>query len=189
MTAFEKWDEPRPVALTVDDFLRLADSGAFDSYAKTELIEGVIVAMNAQYGSHAHAKTQLLRRLADAVEAVMPGYQTWSEVSVAIPPSSTPEPDIVVTNWTPARKAVPIETIVLIVEVADTTQRYDLGTKANLYAAAGVGEYWVLDLEEGTIHQLWGGGPQGYTQRRNVRLGERVEATTLPGVVVETAGL
>ena len=189
MTAFEKWDEPRPVALTVDDFLRLADAGAFDGYAKTELIEGVIVAMNAQYGSHAHAKTQLLRRLADAVEAVMPGYRTWSEVSVAIPPSSTPEPDIVVTNWMPAREAVPVGTVALIVEVADTTQRYDPGTKARLYAAAGVAEYWVLDLEEGAIHQLWGAGAQGYAQRLRIALGERVEASTIPGLAVETARL
>ena len=33
-----------------------------------------------------------------------------------------------------------------MVEVADTTLKFDLTVKAALYARAGIGEYWVLDL-------------------------------------------
>ena len=40
----------------------------------------------------------------------------------------------------------------LIVEVADTTLAYDLTTKAELYATAGIADYWVLDVENRQLH-------------------------------------
>src|SRR5205085_8284824 len=36
--------------------------------------------------------------------------------------------------------------VALLVEIADTTLRFDLTTKADLYARAGIEDYWVLDL-------------------------------------------
>jgi Uma2 family endonuclease len=36
--------------------------------------------------------------------------------------------------------------LVLIVEVAESSSRFDLTVKAALYARAGVPEYWVLDV-------------------------------------------
>jgi Uma2 family endonuclease len=189
MTALRKWDEPRPVKLTTDDFRRLAEAGAFINYAKTELIDGVIVAMNAQFSAHARAKSLLLRRLADAVEATMPGYEAWSEVSVSIPPDDMPEPDLVVTRFRGGREPVPTDTIALVVEVADTTAAYDLGRKAGVYAAAGIAEYWVIDIEARQAHQLWGPKDGAYAERRELPLGGRLEAATAPGVAVETKGL
>jgi Uma2 family endonuclease len=34
----------------------------------------------------------------------------------------------------------------LVVEIADSTLRFDLSVKALLYARAGIVEYWVVDL-------------------------------------------
>jgi Uma2 family endonuclease len=189
MTALQKWDEPQPVKLTVEDFLRLDETGAFEAYAKVELIEGVIVAMNAQYSAHARSKTVLLRRLADAVDAHMPGFEAWVEVAVAIPPRNMPEPDIVVTSSVASRKPVALETIALVVEVADTTAAYDLGQKALIYAASGVPEYWVVDLEGRFVHQMWAPAPAGYAERRETPLGARVEAATIAGLAVATDGI
>jgi Uma2 family endonuclease len=42
--------------------------------------------------------------------------------------------------------------VLLAVEVAHTSLQYDLTTKAELYAAAGIPEYWVLDLEGRVLH-------------------------------------
>lgn len=189
MTALQKWDEPRPVRLTVRDFLRLDEAGAFEAYAKTELIEGVIVAMNAQFSMHARVKSRLFRRLAEAVDRAMPGYEVWAEVSVAIAPENLPEPDLVVTNFSSdERVPVPSETVSLIVEIADTTAAFDLGPKARIYAAAGIAEYWVVDLA-GAIRQHWEPQPDGYAQQRTITLGDRIEAATVAGLAVATAGL
>lgn len=47
----------------------------------------------------------------------------------------------------------------------------------------------MADVNARTIHQMWSPGPEGYAERREVAFGERIEATTLEGLVVETAGL
>ena len=64
-------------------------------------------------------------------------------------PTNQPEPDAIVLR----RSAVEFRTtspgpsdLLLIAEVCATTQDYDLGAKAALYASAGIAEYWVLDL-------------------------------------------
>ncbi|MGH8241680.1 MAG: Uma2 family endonuclease, partial [Steroidobacteraceae bacterium] len=40
----------------------------------------------------------------------------------------------------------------LVVEVADTTFKYDLEVKCPLYARAGITELWVVDLDRRSIH-------------------------------------
>lgn len=64
-------------------------------------------------------------------------------------PTSEPEPDIIVlkrelTHF-PSHNPKP-EDLHLVVEVADTSLSFDLTTKAELYARAGIVEYWVLDV-------------------------------------------
>ena len=59
-----------PVQLTADDFFLLADAGAFQNYANTELIEGVIVSVNSQLAPHMRAKSELAFRLRVAIEAL-----------------------------------------------------------------------------------------------------------------------
>lgn len=181
--------EPHRVKLRVEDYLRLCEAGAFADYAKTELIDGEIIGVNAQFSSHGEAKVILLRRLADAVERLLPDHRVWSEVSVAIPPNDTPAPDIFITSFRPRPRAVaPVETVLLAVEVADTTLREDLGPKLRLYARAAIPEYWVVDLEHEVIHQMWAPEGEAYGKRREVAFGEVVEAATVEGLLVETRG-
>lgn len=190
MTAMDAWEKPRPVKLTIDDFLMLADAGAFDELGKTELINGVIVSMSPQQSRHSRVKTRLLRRLADAVDRSVPGFEAWVEVSTAIPPANMPEPDIVVTSFQATGRApVPAATVALVVEVSDATRRHDLGTKARLYAAAGIAEYWVVDVQGEVIHQLWSPAGRRYRERQEVAFGIAIRAATLDGVEVETGGL
>ena len=46
VNALEPLTSPHPALLTSRDFLLLADSGAFEQYAKAELIEGKIFVVN-----------------------------------------------------------------------------------------------------------------------------------------------
>jgi Uma2 family endonuclease len=187
---WSKLDVPRKVKLTIADFLRLNDAGAFDAYSKTELIDGEIVAVNSQFTGHARFKSLLSYRIQHALETTLPDYVALVEVSVAIPPQGFPEPDIVITNFKETgRVPVPVEMIAFIVEIADSTLRFDLGKKAKLYAAASVPEYWVADLQGGIMHQLWMPVGKQYTQRREVPFGQRVESTTIAGLGVETVGI
>ena len=50
----------------------------------------------------------------------------------------------------------------LVVEVADSSLRLDLTLKSVLYAAAGVPEYWVADVERQLLNVLTHPSPHGY---------------------------
>lgn len=175
--------------LTVDDFLLLDRSGAFDAHAKSELIDGTIVVVNAQYSQHFTVKTLLLRRLAEACDRLDNGMEAWVAGTIAMPPHSAPEPDLVVTSVRPVAGPAAIETVVLVVEVSDSTVAFDRGDKARIYAAGDVPEYWVVDLPGRAIHQHWEPGTKEYLKARTVPLGEPIVAATITGLGVKTGGL
>ena len=67
-------------------------------------------------------------------------------------PSSEPQPDVAVIPGSRRTDTVHPTQAALIVEVADTTLANDLTTKAQLYAEAGVADYWVLDVVNLQLH-------------------------------------
>ena len=91
----------RPARLTVADFMTLERAGAFRGNSKSELIDGTIYVVNAQYSRHMRVKSRLYRRFADACDAIR-GFEAWVEGAVELSPHSMPEPDILVTRNTPA---------------------------------------------------------------------------------------
>ena len=101
---------PQPVRLKVEDFLLLDESGSFDDYSKTELIDGEIFAMNAQHSWHARTKTLLATELNIALRALGSDLEAWAEPSTRISDHSLPEPDIVLTRHR-GRGVVPLELV------------------------------------------------------------------------------
>ena len=189
MNIERKWDGPRRVLLTIDDYTLLDRSGALADYGRTELIEGVIVAMNAQYRPHARVKGELAYRFRLALDARPDGLAVLTEASVAVPPRSMPEPDIVLTTEPEGDGPVPAASVRLIVEISNDTLKFDLGDKAILYAAGGIPEYWVVDIEgkRATIHSA--ALPDGYQNKRQVIFGEVLASETINGLSIATEGL
>lgn len=179
---------PHTARLRVQDFMLLCESGAFDGYAKSELIEGEIICMNAQYARHARVKSRLALELTLRLRAMGSPLEAVVEVAVALSGGSMPEPDIVLTSYR-GDGPVPLDTVALVVEVSDTTLANDLGRKALLYARAGVPEYWVIDLGEDRCLLHRHAGPDGYGERIDVRFGDPLHAGTIEGLSVKTDGL
>lgn len=189
MNAHAPLDAPRRLWLRVADFMVLNDSGAFGDFSKTELIDGEILCMNAQFQRHSFAKSQLAFRLASALAALAPELLVLVEVAIAMPPHDMPEPDIVVMRGPIGAGAVVLADVALVAEVADTTRDSDLGRKAALYARGGIPEYWVVDLLNAEMVRHWQAGAEGYGQRDVHPFGAGIAAATIPGLSVETAGL
>lgn len=185
---FRSVTTPEKVRLRVDDFLLLNDKGAFSDYSKTELLDGEIYFVNAQHSRHARIKTEMAFELGLALRQMDTELRPIVEASTRVSEFSLPEPDIVVTSYL-GPDVVPLESVALMVEVSDATLRIDLGRKLRIYAAAGIAEYWVIDAQRKTLHQLWSPSGKAYREKRIVPLGERVEAVTVAGLAVETAGL
>jgi len=179
---------PHIARLRVEDFLLLHDAGAFEHYAKTELIEGEILCVNAQYSRHARVQSALLVRIANALAAAGSELQALVEVSVRLSDESMPQPDIVLTDHR-GDGPVPLESVALLVEISDTTLKIDLVRKAMLYSRAGIPEYWVVDVLERRVllHML--PGDDGYAQQIDAPFGEQIFAGTIEELALETGGL
>jgi Uma2 family endonuclease len=142
--------EPRVRKWTRDEYHQMGEMGLFEGQ-RVELIEGEVVEMAPQKDVHAIA-TGLVRR---AVAAIFePKCWVREQMPLSLLTASEPEPDVSVIAGDPddfGGKGHP-KSAELVVEVSDTTLAFDLGEKASLYAAAGIADYWVLDLNGRRLH-------------------------------------
>ncbi len=147
--------------LTRADCLALEGAGLLER-ERFELIDGELIRRMGKSRSH----TIALRRVMAWLRLVFGTGQVDQEAPINLTAhldaTNEPEPDAVVLRRPSEefRSANPgPEDILLAVEVSATTQDYDLGAKAALYASAGVAEYWVLDVKGRclVVHQ----GPTG----------------------------
>jgi Uma2 family endonuclease len=132
---------------TVEDYDRIIEAGILDENDRVELIDGEIVSMAAVGGRHAAC-------VSDLNEWYVPRLVGRAIVNIQNPvrlgPRSEPEPDLMLLRPRPDRyrDALPgREDVLLIIEVSDTTLAYDRDIKLPLYAAAGIPEVWIIDLE------------------------------------------
>jgi Uma2 family endonuclease len=130
---------------TIEQYHRMAELEILSDDERVELLEGIVVDMNPILAPHTYSverTRKYLERMAPAGWLVRP----QQPVSLA---ASEPQPDVAVVRGDDAdfvqRHPQPAE-IGLLVEVADTTLRRDRGAKCELYAAAGVPEYWIVNL-------------------------------------------
>lgn len=174
---------PGKYRLTVEDYLRLAADGTFGD-RRTELIGGDIWIMSPAHTAHARVQGALALAIGQAL-ARDAGLVLLIAPSVRLSDDTMPEPDLVVA-LDHRDGVLPGEKVKLIVEVSDSTLATDLTTKAQLYAAHGMPEYWVVDVNGCVVHQLWSPAHGAYTERREVPFGEDLAAAALAGLTVST---
>lgn len=177
---------PTRVKLRVEDYLSLDRDGAFEGYGKTELIDGEVVYMNAQHRPHARIKSRLYVALSNALSDRPERLEALVEGSVSVPPHNVPEPDITITSEPDGRGLIPLTSVRLIIEVSDTTLHSDLKQKSGIYAAHGVPEYWVADVNGRVLHQMWSPEGSDYQERRLHNFGDPITATTIADLTIET---
>lgn len=139
--------------LTRVDCQALASAGLLE-WGRFELIDGWLIRKISKSPLHSF----VLFLLIEALRPVFGSRHVLQEVSIELgthlSPTNAPEPDSVVLRQSAEefRTASPGPAdLLLVAEVSATTQDYDLGAKAALYARAGIAEYWVLDLQENRI--------------------------------------
>ena len=140
------YSDPQPHRWTGEEVYRLLELGFFEGQ-RIELIEGEIVEMAAQSNLHAIS----IEKSRETLAAVF-GVLFWIRVqmSLDLSPLSIIDPDIaVVDGAVRSHLGKPNPTTArLIVEVSETTLRYDRKTKGSLYAKAQIADYWIVNLEK-----------------------------------------
>jgi Uma2 family endonuclease len=167
---------------TVAEYYRMAEAGILGPDERVELIEGEIVEMapiGVRHGGCVINLTRLfITRLGDRA-VVSP------QNPVVIQPRSVPQPDLLLLRpraVSYSRELPASEDVLLAVEVADTTARYDRLVKARLYARAGIAEFWLCLAADGAVEVCRAPGADGYTSVTLHGPGERVAALAFPDV-------
>lgn len=133
---------PGPHRWTVDEFHRVRDSGVWEG-RKILLIDGELIEMPAAKPPHDMALT-----LADYLFKALfgKGHVVRIQMGMVFNINTDPIPDLAVVPGDPRTMVSSPETAELILEVSDTSFDYDTNEKMSLYAAAGIADYWVIDL-------------------------------------------
>jgi Uma2 family endonuclease len=183
----ESW--PQRHRITVHDYHRLAEIGVLAPDARVELIEGEIIDMAPIGNDHQSIVDQLTRALVVTV-----GDRAIVRVqgSIRLGQWSEPEPDVVLLKPRPdfyrSEFALGTDTL-LVIEVSDTTLRYDRDIKVPLYARHGVPEVWVVDVS-GNALLVYGDLRDGkYERHVAFDRPASVPVTELPGVTLDVAAL
>jgi hypothetical protein len=116
---------------------------------RVELLDGRMVLAAEEGPPHAGVNSRLTRLLVEGIPAEQGEVRVGSPL--AISDLSSPEPDFAVVAPGPRYGDAHPSTASLVVEVAHSSRRVDLGLKAVLYAAARIADYWVVDLVRGEI--------------------------------------
>ncbi|MCC7106125.1 MAG: Uma2 family endonuclease [Chloroflexi bacterium] len=173
---------PTTRRFTVDEYYRMADAGILGEHDRVELINGEIVQMPAMRSRHAACIVRLNRRLTPLTVGLA---EVRVQLPVRVDEYSEPEPDVALAQ--PRADAyvsahpTPAE-IFLVIEVADSSVRYDRTVKARLYAAAGIPEYWLVDLQAERVHAFKNPGPTGYGAVGVHRRGDLLAPDALPSI-------
>jgi Uma2 family endonuclease len=166
--------------MTVERYFGLVEVGVLSEDDRVELLEGVIVAMTPSNPPHAAAVSMVTQVL---LSAVGDRAAVRSRYPLILSRYSCPEPDVAVV---PGRNrdyaSAHPTTALLVVEVADSSLKQDRITKAAIYAAAGVPEYWIVNLRDGVVEVMRGPEPAQarYREMRTARREERLALCALP---------
>ena len=180
---------PHRYRLTVAEYHRLGENGIFDEDFRVELIEGDLIAMPPIGEQHA-SKTRQLNRLF----SLQVGDTAIVDVQnpVALDVHSEPQPDMVLLKPRPdfyASAHPGPEDVLLLIEVSDSTLRYDRDIKVPLYAKAGIPEVWLLDVTGQRLEIYRRPSLEGYREIHYPAPTESIAPVLLPELILSVASL
>lgn len=153
---------------TSAEFLHMVESGAFEGM-KVELIDGELARMNPPMNGHSAAQANVVFCLAQRVGPTL----VRGETGIILDDSTVVACDAALLHApiSENRFLTPAD-ILLVVEIAQTTQGRDLGLKRMLYASANIPTYWTIDGQRRVVHVHAEPVDGEYTSVRTVRFGE-----------------
>jgi Uma2 family endonuclease len=190
-TTTVKLTEPQARRWTREEYYRLAEEGWFQGQ-RVMLLNGDIIQMPPQGYTHRKAillTVDILRKIFGTTDHVC------SQMPLNASLDSDPEPDVAVIKGSVKESTAHPETALLVVEVADSSLRIDR-RKASLYAAAGVPEYWIVNLGDLRLEVFrnpakepgaeWG---WSYGAPKELTLSESISPLARPDAIVRVAEL
>ncbi|HEV7215768.1 MAG TPA: Uma2 family endonuclease [Chloroflexota bacterium] len=177
---------PAPVVarhrFNVTQYHLMAEAGILTEDDRVELIDGEILDMSPIGAAHGECVDALNELLTQQVRG---RARIRVQGSIRVNDASEPEPDIAVLQRRRHRQALPTTAeVYLVIEVADSSRGYDLGTKLPFYAAAGIAEAFLIDVINDVVERHTEPHDGTYQRVMTARRGETLTSTVLPAVVL-----
>jgi Uma2 family endonuclease len=173
----------------VEEYYRMARAGVFAEDERVELLEGKLHLMAPQGARHMRAISRLTKLVAPVLG---PALSLRVQGPLTLTQESEPEPDLaVVRAEDEASDERHPSTALLVIEVSEDSLAKDRGVKAQLYARAGIAEYWIVNLLRQTVEVYT--APEAeegrYGTVRTYGRGQRVESLSIPMLSIEVEAL
>jgi Uma2 family endonuclease len=174
---------------TVDEYYRMAETGILGPEERVELIDGEIIEMSPIGNRHAACVDRANRFF---IEAFGRKAIVSSQMSLRLNKYTVPQPDLVILKAVPdfyASRPRVAEDVLFLVEVSDTTLRIDRNIKLPRYAAAGVREVWIEDLNSEVLLIHRNPAEKVFGTSLKLNRGESISPLAFPDVTFKVADL
>ncbi len=172
--------------LSADEYDQMVELGSFDHLnRKIELLRGELREMNPAGPLHDDLITYLTNWSARATSpaTIMVTSQTGLNLAEL---ESRPEPDVMWLRAKRYRGRHPSASdVMLAIEVSYTSLQADLLDKAELYAEAGIVEYWIVDANDRCVHVFRSPTQRQYADRSVATIGQTLSPTASPDVSLD----
>lgn len=172
---------------TVDEYLHMVEAGILTEDERVELLDGEIVEMTPVGHRHT-ARVAALNRV--LLLGVGSRAVVWPQGPIRLSERSQPEPDLILLRPRPVSygDAVPEpQDVLLLIEVADNSLARDRELKRRLYAAAGIPEYWIVNVQDREIEVHTSPSGTSYASVRRCQPGEILSPQAFPDLRVDVA--
>jgi Uma2 family endonuclease len=176
---------PARHVVTVEEYDRMVEAGVFAADRRLELIGGEIVDMSPIGSAHEACVDRLTRSFAPLATSDRAALRIQG--SFQADDRSRPQPDVAIlrTRGDFYAEAHPRpEDLFLVVEVADSSLRYDRSVKRPAYARVGVRETWIVDLVGGIVEVARDPSAAGYCRIDRFARGETVAPEAFPDLTI-----
>jgi len=175
--------------VSVAEFGRMAEADVFDPEARLELVDGEILEMSPIKEPHAYAVDALTMLLSEQL-----GRRGVLRVqsSIVCGEYSQPQPDVTVLAPPINRyrtRHPHVDDVLLLIEVADATLRFDRHVKIPIYGREGIRETWLVDIPHRRVEVFREPEPDGYATTSLHHPGAVVSPTAFPDVEIAVAEL
>jgi Uma2 family endonuclease len=148
---------------TIAEVEAMVAAGVMEEDERVELIGGEW-SRSPKGNHHEVMKATLLRRW---YRAVPDDLDLVPETTFRLSEDTYLEPDVVIFPRASGLRGLTGANVLLVVEIADSSLRYDTGRKAALYASFGIRELWVIDAVRLTTRVFREPAADGYRNARD----------------------
>lgn len=174
---------------TVDEYYRMFETGVLPEDARVELINGDVLKM-PPIGSHHNGAVDGFTEVLPELLGRRASIRIQGSLRVGV--HGGPQPDVLVLRRRDDRyrTANPSAAdVLLVVEVSESTLNHDRNVKGPMYAAAGILDYWIVNLVDRHIEVYRDPSPDGYTSIEVKQRGDSIQLLAFPDVSIAVTNI